>query len=268
MKRFAAFLLALAAAGAGLAAPPTFSPPTSYGGQSTLNESQTAEALDAFRAAGPARPSYLEFDLRHLPRRGAETVFHGQLWASRNEDGAVYRIDIVGGAHFLLQNGSRAKVWRAEGGAVTEVPSTEPLAPGLEIDAFDLQRPYLYWPLAGPVAVAPDRGRPSDVFLFHNPSPGGIAAVRAFLDSEYHAPVDVECQDAKGGLVRTFSLLDLKKVSGQWLPKDIDARDEATHNKTRFSLTGAALGLDLSPSLFEPANLAGPAEAPAGVERF
>lgn len=268
MKRWVATALALGLLGAASGAPPTFNAPAPYAGGTTLSPSETAEALDAFRLAGPARPSYLEFDLRHMPRRGPEADVHGRLWASRDEQGAVYRIDLQGGAHFLLQNGPQPRVWRADQAGVSEVPATEALVPGWEITAFDLQRPYLYWPLAGPVAVTRERGRPADVFVFRNPDGGPIAAVRAYLDSEYHAPIDVESVDAHGTVVRTFSLLELKRLSGQWLPLEIDARDEATHSKTRFILTGAALGLDLSPSLFEPASLAGPAAPPPGVERF
>lgn len=269
MKRWLATSVALGLAGAGQAAPPNFTPPSQFAGGATLSDKDTAEALEAFRAAGPAQPSYLEFALRHMPRRGEETVLRGRLWVSRDEAGAVYRIDIDGGAHFLLQNGPEARVWRAAPGAAAAiVPASDPLAPGLEITAFDLQRPYLYWPLAGPVGVVRQRGRPADVFVFRNPAGGPIALVRAYLDSEYHAPVDVESLDSHGTILRTFSLLDLKKLSGQWLPKDIDARDEVSHSKTRFSLTGAALGLDLSQSLFEPSALGENPSPPPGVQRF
>lgn len=267
MTRWVATALAFGCIATAGAAPPTFSPPSVFAG-SALTARETAEALDAFRAAGPAQPSYLEFDLRHMPRRGAETRVHGRLWASRDEAGAVYRIDIDGGARFLLQNGPQAQVWREQDGQVSEVAASEPLVAGWEITAFDLQRPYLYWPLAGPVAVTRERGRPSDVFVFRNPAPGPVALVRAYLDSEYHAPIDVESINPQGTVIRTFALLDLKKLSGQWLPKDIDARDEATGSKTRFSLTGAALNLDLSPALFEPAGLAAAARPPSGVQRF
>jgi len=38
--------------------------------------------------------------------------------------------------------------------------------------------------------------------------------------------------------------------------KSIDLRNEATRDKTRFVVTGAALGLDFSAELFAPARLA------------
>src|ERR1700728_1581167 len=109
MKRWLATSLALGLVGMGRAAPPNFTPPSQFAGGATLGAKETAEALEAFRAAGPAQPSYLEFALRHMPRRGAETLLHGRLWVSRDEGGAVYRIDIDGGAHFLLQNGPDAR---------------------------------------------------------------------------------------------------------------------------------------------------------------
>jgi hypothetical protein len=47
----------------------------------------------------------------------------------------------------------------------------------------------------------------------------------------------------------------LKKVGEFWIPKTFDVRDEVTREKTRFDVTAAALGLDFSRSLFEPAQL-------------
>ncbi len=272
MRRLFAAAVAAGLAASASAVPPNFSPPSAFAGEAALTDAQAREALEAFREAGPARPYYLELVLRHLPRRGPETRLAAQLWTSRNPQGAVYRLDLASGTHFLLQNGRDARVWRAVGDTVTEVPSSEPLAPGLEATAFDLLRPYLYWPVDGKVTVTRVRGRPADVFFFRAPAPeakGGIAQVRASLDSEYHAPVEVASLGPDGRTVRTFTLLDLKKAGpSDWLPKDIDVRDESTHNKTRFTLTGAALEADFSPELFAPAALSRTVAAPGGVQRW
>jgi hypothetical protein len=148
------------------------------------------------------------------------------------------------------------------------VAATEPLQAGLEITAFDLLMPFLYWPQTAGVTLSRIRGRPADVFLFTAPGAAApITGVRAYLDSEYHAPVQIESLGGES-VLKTFSLLDLKNVSGQWLFKDIDVRDEATRNKTRLSVTGAALGLDLQDALFQPESLGESVEAPSTVQRW
>lgn len=254
------------------AAPQSLQAPSSYAGGATLNAQQAAEALDSFRQAGPARPCFLDFDLVHRPRRGAEQTYHGRLWAGRNAQGAVYRIEIEGGPRLLLQNGDHARVWRwTPAAGAAEVPALDPVMPGLELSAFDLQRPYLYWPLGGPVTVARVLGRPADVFVFTAPLSGygDVGQVKAYLDSEYHAPVKVETLDHGGKALRTMALIDLHKMAnGQWLPEDLDYRDEATRNYTRFALRGAAMDLDLSPAVFEPGGLDEVVAPPGNVERW
>jgi hypothetical protein len=263
-------VVAVIAGGIGLrAVPPNFTPPSDYVSSGQLPPAEASAALDAFRHAGPAQPAYLEFELQHLPRRGPKVVAHGRLWASRGADGSVIRIEIDQGARFLLQNGPKAQVWRRTLGSSVIVPSAEALQPGWELTAFDLQMPFLYWPQATGVTVSRVRGRPADVFLFS--APAGLApltAVRADLDSEYHAPVQIESLAGPERVLKTFSLLDVKNLNGQWLAKDLEVRDETTRNKTRLSFTGAALGLDLSETLFTPDGLGQSVAAPTGVQRW
>jgi hypothetical protein len=71
-------------------------------------------------------------------------------------------------------------------------------------------------------------------------------------------------------VLKTITLIDLKKVGEQTLVKTIDVRDNRTRNKTRFSVTGAALGLNLPLSVFSPDELMAeaPAVPPEKVVRF
>jgi len=251
------------------AAPSNFIPPTNYVQSGQLPPAEAQAALEQFRQSGPPGPEYLEFELQHLPRRGPKVVARGRLWASRNAQGTVIRIELDQGSHFLLQNGPRAQVWRGSLGSTAVMASTEALVPGWELTAFDLQMPFLYWPQPTGVTLSPIRGRPADVFLFTAPASfAPLTGVRAYLDSEYHAAVQIESLAGPEQVLKTFSLLDLKKVSGQWLPQDLEVRDEATRNKTRLSVTGAALGLDLEGTLFEPDGLGQSVAAPTSVQRW
>jgi hypothetical protein len=258
------------------AAPPNTAPPPEYLQTGTLDAATGRQVLAESREAGPARPYYLEFVLRQLPRRGPERDTPGRLWMSRDEGGLICRAEINPGTpnerRFLLQRGQDSSVWLYDpgthAGPARQVTPSEPLAPGLEITAFDLEMPFLYWPDARPVSVNRVLGRPTDLFVFVPPAAAALqmpqlAAVRAYLDSEHHVPVQIESLDRGGRVWKTLSLVGLKEVSHEWLPQDIDIRNEATRDKTRFSVTAAAIGLDFSPALFSSAVLSDPVSPPA-----
>jgi hypothetical protein len=260
---FLAILLATAVAGA---APSPVSSQPAYVQLGKPDQEEGRRALAQFRSVGIPGEYYLEFDLRVMPRRGAEQVFHGRLWGGRNAAGAVLRVSVTDGSgrerRLLIQNGESAAVWRSE--ARSETPRVaaafEPLVPGVELTAFELQMPYLYWPDVTLLSVDRVRGRPAHIFWFRPPAEWAaqhpeLGAVRASLDTQYHAPVQSELLDRKGVLLRTLSLVDLVKVGEQYIVKSVDLRNDVTRDKTRFQVTAAALGLELAGAVFEPANL-------------
>lgn len=236
---------------------------------------EAARLLEQFRQAGIPGDYYFEFQLQHLPRRGATRVFQGRLWGSRNEQGAITRVELVDGTgqkqRFLIQNGEKPCVWRLQDGKAAEVAPAQvfaPLIPGIEITAFDLQMPYLYWPGAKVQAIKRVLGRPANAFLF--PAPAGITdksrvtAVRAYLDTQYNALTQTELLGPGGKVLKTFSLVSLKTVDGQTLPRTVDFRNDATRDKTRLHITAVALRLDLGPALFTPEALAEEIRPPSG----
>ncbi len=266
------FVLSWAAAVPAFAGPaPTATPPP-LAQVGKPNAAEAARILDQFRHSGWL--GYVEFDLHALPRRGDETVYHGRLWGGQNDQGAVTRIELTdahGSVHrYLLQNGERAAVWQLVGGKIATVDPAawfEPLIPGVQVSAFDLQMPYLYWPDAGVESVTRVRGRPAYEFLFHPPAAftaryPQIALVRAYFDAQFNAPVQIELADAHQ-IVKTTSLVDLKRVGEQWIPKSFDLRDEATRDKTRFEVTAIALNLEFPSTLFAPATLREEVRPPA-----
>ncbi len=264
-----AFLLAsLLAADAALAAPPTVANPSSgaYVQAGELDQAEGRRAIELFRNAGIPGEYYLEFDIRVMPRRGEDKIYHGRLWGGRNDQGAVMRLAVQDATgherRLLIQNGERAGVWRSDSRTETPQPVSdfEPLVPGVELTAFELQMPYLYWSDVKLLSVAPVRGRPAHVFWFRPPAEWAkqhpdIGAVRACLDTQYHAPVQSELIGPSGRVLRTLSLVDLKKIDDQFIVKSIDLRNDETRDKTRFQVTAAALGLDFTGPVFDPARL-------------
>jgi len=270
------FLVACVVAGGAAAAPATgTNQPTTYVQFGGINQIEGRRVLEQFRRAGIAGEYYLEFDLRVMPRRGDETVFHGKLWGGRNEQGAIVRVTMKAGENtrsLLIQNGEHAAVWASDStnrtSSAQEKGDFEPLVPGVELTAFDLQMPYIFWPDAVLQSVQPIRSRPTHVFLFRPPPAWAaqhpeIGGVRAYLDTQFHAPVQTELLDKQGRVLRTLSLVDLRKVGDQYIVKTVDLRNDQTRDKTRFQVTAAALGLEFAGAVFEPAHLSEDIASPA-----
>ena len=281
MKRPAILLLPALFLVRAVAGPTASGPAPDYAQIGALDQGAGRAVIEQFREAGLPGAYYFEFDLHLLPRRGEERVVPGRLWATREEPGPRLRLVLDPGGpnerRWLVQGGARPAAWRAVGPAFAPQAADlfDPLWDGSAITPFDLQMSFLYWPDETLVGVNRIGGRPADNFLFRPPAAfasrhPAIGAVRAYLDTEYGAAVKTELLGPDGGVRKTWTLVDLKQIAGKWIPKETDYRDEATRDKTRIELTGAALDLDFPPSFFDPAGLAAAVNPPSGdsVVRF
>ena len=244
------------------------------------DQAKGAEILAEFRNLGIAGDYYLQFELRVMPRRGDEVVYAGRLWGSRNETGPISRVvleDGQGGVHrLLIQSGSAPRIWNWRPGQTSPevMPDSgvyRPLLAGTELTPFDLLMPYLYWEEFVFEGVSKVLGRAAHTFRLQAPAgdpadDGRLAAVRVQLDTQFRAMVQSELLDATGESYKSLTLRDLKKVGDQWMIKAIDLRNERTRDKTRFQVVRAAVGLDLSPTVFEAASLAEEITPPANTE--
>jgi Outer membrane lipoprotein-sorting protein len=250
-----------------------------YSSSVKLTEHEAREIISKFREARPAAAYYFEFTLNQIPRKGDTVRIPGRLWAWHNERGSIWRLEINPGrpneCHYLIQNGQNPALWSYSLINKAELPHpeliTKPFIPDSEVSAFDLQMPYLYWQDIQVLGLSRMRGRPAYQFLFKAPDgfnsgDTSIAAVRAYLDTQYNAPVQTEVINNTGKILKTLILGDLKKVQGQWIPRSIDMRNEVTRNKTQFEVTAAVLGIEISPAIFDPANLASSVRVPAESE--
>jgi hypothetical protein len=169
-----------------------------------------------------------------------------------------------------VQNGPAPAVWSWDGSAAAKPLDVAALfAPmaGTNLTAFDLQMPFLYWPDFNYQGLTRLRGRPTHQFLLQPPKDfsekyPALKGVRVFLDTQFNALVQVETVGNDGQTLKTISLLELKRINEQWIPKTFDVRDEVTRDKTRFLVKGAALGLTLPSEMFAPAQLAGTVSPP------
>ena len=214
----------------------------------------------------------LQFQLRHMPRRGNETVKTGILYGPFLGCG-VSRLSVVRDSeknnfsNFLLKNGEDPKFWNVTSNELQPIlispeESLAPLVQGMNQTAFDLLMPFVFWDgeykNSGKVA-----GRPAHIFSFT--CPPWITKVRPHwqnitlaLDDAYDAPLRVEILGKSQIAERTLILRKFKKIGDRWIVKEIDCHDRKSRSVTRMTVTSAALGLDLDQTLFLPENLVQP----------
>lgn len=266
------------------AQPEAFRPSPEYPGGSRPDQAAGAQALADFRRAGLAGDSWLAFELRVMPRQGAERRLGGRLFGGRREDGTWTRLHlpVAGGeSRWLIRSGVEPAAWQFDG--MGEAAATRSLGPGdlfapmagTDLTLFDLQMPFVHWTDFTYEGLARVRGRPAHRLLLYPPADlraarPALSAVRVFLDTQFQALVQAEQLGAKGEVTRTITVLDLKRTAEQWIVKSIDVRDHATRNKTRFSVTAAALGQAWPPGTFDPAQLGEdpPVVATSAIERL
>lgn len=254
----------------------TYRPPPSYVQFGKPDQAEGRRIIEDFRQRGLPSGTYLEFELLVMPRRGNERSVPAHLWSGRNDNGPIWRLefnpeDASAQQRLLIQNGPQSALWSWRPGMAVRSLGPDalfdPLA-GTDLTAFDLQMSFLYWNDFVFEGLARVRGRPAHVFLLYPPAEISsrrpeLTGVRVYLDTQFNALVQAEQIGVENRSLKSITILDLKKVDEQWIPKSIDVRDELTRNKTRFAVTGAALGLDLLPTLFESESLANTVQPPS-----
>jgi hypothetical protein len=262
-------------------------PPPRYLQLGSPNQETGAEILRKVRVAGPAGGYYLEFELRVLPRRGDEFRIPGCLWGGRNIDGPVTRMQlgsakggpggVAGENRILVQGGPRPSAWKWPAASGTVAVAIDdgalftPLA-GTDLTAFDLQMPFLFWKEFVYEGITRLRGRPASTFLLYPPASivarrPDLAAIRVYLDPQFNALVQAEQLGENETPLKSMRVIELKKIDDQWIVKSIELRDETTRNKTRFTVTTAALGLDFAGGLFDPGSLSNTIRPPVKTTR-
>jgi Outer membrane lipoprotein-sorting protein len=280
------FLVLLAGTGLNLAAQSgRYRPSANFVANGKADQAEGARLLAQFHQAGVAGNYWLAFELRVMPHQGEERTVSGQLLGSRNDQGPITRLTLpgpgglAGEQRWLIQSGAQPATWLWTGAtdqtsALTLAETFQPLA-GTDLTPFDLQMPFLYWTDFVYEGVAKVRGRPAHSYVLYPPANlagvrPGLTGVRILLDTEFQAFLQAELLGEKGATEKTITLLDLKKVGEQWLPKSIDLRNHLTRDKTRLIFTAVALHLGLPPDTLTAAALATepPAVPATQVEKF
>jgi hypothetical protein len=277
VRRALLFVLVAGIAAIGWAQSDKFGQPADRTALGKADQAEGARILAEFRRAGIAGDYWLSFELRVMPRKGAERTVQGTMRGSRDDGGPISRLEI-GADRWLVKSGSQPKAWKlAADGHVVHLATadTGQTLAGTGITIFDVQMPFLHWSEFTYEGEARVRGRATHSFVLRPPSSGSgpmpeMTGVRVLIDTQFQAMVQAELLGPRNAVVKTISLLDLKKVGEQWLVKSIDVRDARTRDKTRFTVTAAAVELEWPAATFEPAALGdeAPAVPPAKIVRF
>ncbi|HQU09732.1 MAG: hypothetical protein B7X06_03850 [Verrucomicrobia bacterium 21-51-4] len=243
-----------------------------------LKPQEATELLDAVRTARLRGDYCLHVALSQIPRKGPQVTTYSVIWGTWNAQGPCMRVEIFpdGGRNspnttqWLLQNGARPEAWVAKPGCeaekLTGAALYEPIMPGLEMSAFELQMGFLYWPEAKYIGPQRLKGRCAQCFELTAPE-GSLSPypfARVALDSGFYCVLKAELFDKQGKVARVLKILDFKKAGEQWIVQSLDDVNMHTHSKTRVQVIAAALGLSLPASLFTPQALTStpPALAP------
>lgn len=250
-----------------LSAQSRFRPPPDYVQIGEPDQAEGARMLAEFRSLGIAGDFALDFDLRVMPRRGPERTIRGRMFGTRDEGRDVTLVRFEGDSQprsILFRRGEGGGVWTHDGAAqdahkLAEAELFAPIA-GTDLSAFELTMPFLEWSDFVYEGVTNLRGRPAQQFIAYPPEAVAAArpeltGVRFHLDAQFNALVQAELIGDAGAVLKTITVLELKRTRDQWVVKTIDVRNDTTRDKTRFRVTAAALGILYARLYFQPAHL-------------
>ena len=250
--------------------------------QPPVDQEKGKEVLATFRGQRLHGDFVFLFEMTSLPRRrgaGEKISYRGRLWGRWQEGRLLSRflirqqipagyekmasaIDTDAYTAFLMRSGDNTRIWKyASPGAewISELQGAEifePLLPGLELSAFDLQMAFIFWPEYRYEGVSAAH-RTVHRFLMQPPAdlqgkPANLKQVRFFIESRFRALTKVEMLNAQNEPFKTLRVRKFKKVDGRYIVKEVDFFDERTRRKTRFSVVNAVFNPKLPTDFFTP----------------
>ena len=255
--------------------------------QSAVIDQKKGDAvLKTFRNQRLQGDFLFQFEMTSMPPRRGESKtlsYQGKMWGRWQEGRLASRFLIYPGGEsskrlrrplpkdpkaytgFLSYNGDDTKIWKYSPNASSEPFELvdkalfEPLLPGLELSAFDLQMSFIFWPNYTYEGIDPTR-RTVHSFLMEPPAHlkqihPDLDRVRIYIEGRFHALTKVEILNPKGKPLRTLKVRKFKKIDGRYIVKEIDFFDERTRRKTRFKVIDAQFKHGLPETFFSPEDL-------------
>ena len=232
----------------------------------SLLPEEASDLVDLFRHQRFSSDFLFEFELEYRPRRGKETLYLGRLWGTGSQELPRRRLELrpadnvapSNTTEMILLASKEPVVWWIGPDRTPHALSYEemamPLASGVSLTPLDMMFSFLYWDDWLYLKSDRLRGHAAHVFQFNAPDnfKANTAYVQMTVHAGYHSLMKVEFYDSNNELFKAFNVRSFKKIDGEWIIKSIDYLDERTHDKTRFSVKKAAMGLQLPEEFFTP----------------
>lgn len=77
------------------------------------------------------------------------------------------------------------------------------------------------------------------------------------MDTSYNVLLQANILNREGYPLKSIKLNTFQKVGEEYIIKHLDIIDDITHDKTRFEVTQAAMGLSIDHKYFTPQSLSG-----------
>ncbi len=219
-----------------------------------LSQQESAERWLEFTSSKLATDFCMDFTIRHIPRRGAETLYKGTIWGTEINGVSTMRLRLSKdgneefGDYILKSSKNFDSITKFENGEAIKLDYSayhKPLLDGLIYTPFDLLMQYRYW--KNVEYKGADRiGQAVHYFDISAPKEFAekfpqINVVRIALSREFNHPVQTEFFDSQKNLVKTSTLSSVKKVGDFWIARQIDLRNDITRDKDRLTFIAARL---------------------------
>lgn len=242
------------------------------GDELKIDEAEAVTAFEKFRGHGISEKYSLSFVLLNIPKEGKETYYQGHLWGNskyRRTRTVVSLQPVTSNGEteirLFLENGINPVAWRIGNDRksfrmIEGASLFSPLFPELVLTPFELQMPFLFWEDYIYEGASKVKGRRAFTFLMIPPigirkANPNMEAVRVAIDAKFKVLIKAEILGPRKQTLKTFKIISLKKIQNQVIIKRIDFLDEITRKKTRFTVTGANLYLNINDTFFSPETL-------------
>lgn len=228
--------------------------------------------LQDYRLIGVVDDYRFGFELRIMPHREKTRKVSGLMIGIEDSRMLNSRVDFLVNSkvegdpkktyRMLLENGLAPLVWQSGGVDDLEtglLDSSEYLTDlvGSGVSTFELLMPFKHWQSFYYEGETDFRSRKVNVFWMFPPKEdvalsNQLSGVRLYLDSKFNSMIRAEVFSSEKEHLKTLSLIDLKKVDGVWIPKELKVRNEKTRSNTVIRILDASVGLGISPYYLGP----------------
>jgi hypothetical protein len=215
----------------------------------SLTSQQVAEVIQKLKISQGLNCAFI-FDLKTTIGKKIETE-EGTFYSQQNANGIKLRFNF-GSRSFLSLGKSDNEIFGSE----QAIKMTTPLRPGHLLSFADILMPFLDWNSYEYRYPKRAQGRDTHIIRFKEKT----ELVDIAYDPAFEAILQFERFDEKEKLLRTFKLLNFKKVQNMWLMKSIKIKDVPNNITTQLTIKKVAVGQTIPAGIFDKNTLKTPPE--------